>query len=582
MACDHVSQDILVPMLTSDEALDNEQLIAATQRAHYCLGLVKPDQRSTFLAELRLKMWVVIDASDGRKMRTLPDPVQLSQAVVHVVGLPPKIRAAWKGPPRHNVSYLYKVGSEPQSLPWEIFWQELGCWPVVSLQPSGNLPLWQSESEDFAHIVRALSHMTLNAQEAAKEMVQWLVPHGTFYAKYFPDPASRSCQAQVSQNSFAYLFCNAEWMPSFRGTQLLSPMKGWILTNNCKRYREYSSNYFLSSHCFEQSVHELARRWTCLNWVWDKPTSKIICETLKAWNGTPGPMSYDHATQLYDALRSALEREHIRPDQGEEDPDAEVCQEVQEVRAFLKNEPWIFLPDISSRERAFESHWEPYEGTFFATSCLAVNDQSSLFLKTSGFVTEEMAKLAADAVGAQALNAYYRYPLPRGIKQLFQDWGVLPTIGWGTYLEVLRLVDSKVGSMDPDHSWEDGNVYSQVVRQIMLVLGEEYLEKEMPGRHMHGDYEEEEAEEDVPGRSREDLKKFISEVKHLRIILTERLHFRKPVEVVYIADVSDWLEEAKDFVAKAAKLSHRMSGKVTKGVENLGLASFGLRGTVQT
>ena len=35
--------------------------------------------------------------------------------------------------------------------------------------------------------------------------------------------------------------------------------------------------------------------------------------------------------------------------------------------------------------------------------------------------------------------------------------------------------------------------------------------------------------QDKPGRSREDLKKFISEVKHLRIILTERLHFRKPV-----------------------------------------------------
>lgn len=50
--------------------------------------------------------------------------------------------------------------------------------------------------------------------------------------------------------------------------------------------------------------------------------------------------------------------------------------------------------------------------------------------------------------------------------------------------------------------------------------------------------------------------------------------------MVYIADVSDWLEEAKDFVAKAAKLPSRMSGKVTKGVENLGLASVGLRGTV--
>ena len=412
-------------------------------------------------------------------MRTLPDPVQLSQAVVHVVGLPPKIKAAWKGPPRHNVSHLYKLNSEPHPLPWETFWQELGCWPVVSLQPCDNLPLWQSESDDFAHIVRALSHMT-SAHDAAREMVQWLAPHGSFYAKYFPDPASRSCQAHVPQNSFAYLFCNADWMPSFHRTQLLSPLKGWILSNNCRRHREYSSNHFLSSHCFDQSVHELARGWTCLNWVMDEPTSKILCETLKARNGTRLLMSHAHAIQLYDALRAALDREHIKPDQGEEDPDAEVCQEVREVRAFLKNEAWIFLPDISSRKHVFDNHWEPHQGTFLATSSLAVNDQSSLFLKTSDFVTEEMARLAAEAAGAQALNAYYwDY---RGKKHLFQDWGVLPTVGWGTYLEVLRLVDSKVGSMDPDHSWEDGNVYSQVVWQIMLVLGDEYLEKEIPGR----------------------------------------------------------------------------------------------------
>ena len=137
----------------------------------------------------------------------------------------------------------------------------------------------------------------------------------------------------------------------------------------------------------------------------DKPTSKILCETLKARNGTRLPMSHDHAIQLYDALRKALEREHIKPDQGEEDPDAEVCQEVREVRAFLKNEAWIFLPDTSSRKHAFENHWEPHQGTFFATSSLAVNDQSSLFLKTSDYVTEDMARLAAEAAGAQALNA---------------------------------------------------------------------------------------------------------------------------------------------------------------------------------
>ena len=53
--------------------------------------------------------------------------------------------------------------------------------------------------------------------------------------------------------------------------------------------------------------------------------------------------------------------------------------------------------------------------------------------------------------------------------------------------------------------------------------------------------------------------------------------------MVYIADVSDWLEEAKDFVARlSSRMSGKVSGKVTKGVENLGLASVGLRGTVHT
>ena len=58
--------------------------------------------------------------------------------------------------------------------------------------------------------------------------------------------------------------------------------------------------------------------------------------------------------------------------------------------------------------------------------------------------------------------------------------------------------------------------------------------------------------------------------------MPQLLSFPVQVEVVYIADVSDWLEEAKDFVAKAPKLPSRMSGKVTNGFENLGIASLGL------
>lgn len=46
------------------------------------------------------------------------------------------------------------------------------------------------------------------------------------------------------------------------------------------------------------------------------------------------------------------------------------------------------------------------------------------------------------------------------------------------------------------------------------------------------------------------------------------------VEVVYVADASDWLAEAKDFVAKVPSLK----GNTASGFENLGLQSFGLSG----
>ena len=416
-------------------------------------------------------------SEQGFKLRTLADPVQLSSAVVHISALPPAIRAAWKGPPRHAVCYLYKQNSEQSQLSWDVFWQDLGCWPLVSLQhPSPNVPLWQSESEDFVHIVEALRHMSSTgpvAQAAAQEMVKWLAPHGTFYAKYFPDKAN-----QISEKSFADVFCNSTWMPSWRKTRLLSPFKGWILRNNCKRFQEYSSNEFLSSHCFDQAVEEFATQWKCIDWVYDKPTATILCDTLGSYSDCPVWMSHDQAIQLYNALQLAMERERIKAEPSEEE--IAETKVSQEVRDFLKNKPWIFLPDSSSRAGAYENYWEQHQGRFFLPSNLAFRDRARVFLEDQ-YLTAEMGKVIAEAVELQALGGYY-YRAPRLVRQVFRDWGVRPHVGWDAYLQVLRSVDKKVDEMGFHHVWQDDQVYHEIVWKILFHLGHQHLEEELPGQ----------------------------------------------------------------------------------------------------
>ncbi|CAK9004967.1 unnamed protein product [Durusdinium trenchii] len=167
-----------------------------------------------------------------------------------------------------------------------------------------------------------------------------------------------------------------------------------------------------------------------------------------------------------------------------------------------------------------------------------------------------MINLAAEAVRMQTVIGYYaydtykqqRYPEMRTICNFFEQWGVSDRIGLDAYVAVLRLIDHNVRAMDPDYLWEDDHVYHKVVCRIMVALktGDQRVDK-------YNEYEEQEMGEDQDEAKQSPWARFITEAKQLRIVWTESKKFRAPVEVAYIADGSDWLPEAQDFVTNAHK-----------------------------
>lgn len=175
--------------------------------------------------------------------------------------------------------------------------------------------------------------------------------------------------------------------------------------------------------------------------------------------------------RFYDALAKALSKEHIKPEAEEDDP-----VDGTEVRFFLQNEPWLFLPSRRNKKEAFDNYNDAYEGEFLLASSVAFRDPSGLF--GCHHVTEEMINLAAEAVRMQTVIGYYaydtykqqRYPEMRTICNFFEQWGVSDRIGLDAYVAVLRLIDHNVRAMDPDYLWEDDHVYHKVVCRIMVAL----------------------------------------------------------------------------------------------------------------
>ena len=415
----------------------------------------------------------------GHHHRTLDDPVQLSSTVVHIVQLPPAIRMVWKGPPRFNVSYLYKLDDDTErgSLTWEQFWQDLGCWPVISCEePGGDGPKTASTSNDFICIVEALEQLKSNpqrAQQAALHLVEWLTPYGRFYSKYFPVPGS---QMTLPPGSFCRAFCDLAWMPSIQKNRLLSASEGWINTSHASGDLP---NDLLKTTCFDPAVENLAKNWIVVPWVKEKPTARILVRTLKALAGEVVKIKLEDALVFYETLHFALSKEHIKAEEEQLDP-AEESLDATEVRNFLQNEPWIFLPHLQKRHEAFANYREAYEGKLYLSSRAAISDPTGLFSNTyNQYMDEETADFAKKAVSMQTLRGYYLYDASllegklqkqqKNLSALFRQWGVAKKIGWDAYLGVLRKVDQEVG-VDPDKLWEKGNVYSKVVASVVSTL----------------------------------------------------------------------------------------------------------------
>ena len=157
-------------------------------------------------------------------------------------------------------------------------------------------------------------------------------------------------------------------------------------------------------------------------------------------------------SKVYEALVEACWREHIvgpmrhHVDQARHG-DERMSPDVSEVRDYLLNKPWIFMPnDRWGNMRKNVEHL----GRFWCASSLVYEDRSGLFGENCQWVTADMASFLVSCAGLRTLRE--RYHNHKELLWFFQEWGVMPEIGWDVYLEVLRAVDRQVSLQEPDYA----------------------------------------------------------------------------------------------------------------------------------
>ena len=436
-------REVLVPMLTADNAASIHKLVNATQSARGILASMNKDQRKVITDTLQEKMWVAVDEVDARGVSSTR-PVRPSQDVVHISHLPESFTAFWAGRAWLTASQLYYAHAAEDPSPafsWGVFWQDLGCWPAFSVDADAeSAPTASSQSSDLNYVILALKRMQATpacAQKAALELVAWLAPHGSFYAKYF----------QNTEAPLASMLFKTAWMPSWTGDRLLAPHDGWVpIPRSEDRVRE---SRFLASSCFHRATEVLLDSWPCLNLA-KSPKANIIVRTLRYHAALPAAAwSTGEMASVYKDLSLACYKERIwapRPDQ-----DDEPSQESLEVREHLLQQPWIFLPD----QRCGSLNPTDAEvGRFFTSNEVVIRDMSGLFSdqqRRGSRVTNEMVRLVAQSVSVRTVREHYP---DKNVLGFFKDWGVVADVGWEVYLEVLSLVDRLVSREDDAHVWE--------------------------------------------------------------------------------------------------------------------------------
>ena len=456
-------REVLVPMLTAETASDTERLIKATQSARGILASMSTEQRKITTTVLHEKMWVAVEVAGANELST--KTVRLSQDVVHIYRLPVALAAVWAGPTwlTASRSYYSQVADDPyQNYSWVNFWEDLGCWPALSVDKDAG-PAGSNQSRDFNHIVHCLEQMRSTpeyAQNVSLDLVQWLAPHGSFYAKYLGSPVSADRGAHAS---FASMLFNTAWMPSRTGDRLLSPHDGWVPTPKSEvRARE---SRFLATSCYHKAAQLLLESWPFLHLA-QAPNASIIVRTLSHHAAQPSAAwSTGEMAKVYQALHMACWREHISAPRGARaDQEDEPAPDTLQVREYLLHKPWIFLPD----ERCGSVNpADVGTGRFFTATDVAIRDMSGLFSdqqRRDSRVTNDIVRMVSQSVAIRTVKEHYP---DKNVLELFTDWGVAREIGWDSYLNVLNTVHELVCKEDSNHIWSDDQTLHPVRVQIV-------------------------------------------------------------------------------------------------------------------
>ncbi|CAE7252650.1 unnamed protein product [Symbiodinium sp. CCMP2456] len=429
------------------------------------------------------------------------------------------------------------------------------------------------ESKDFRNILQTLERIFAApslggafAQKAATELVEWMTPHALYYKRFLVKDAVASAGSPTSI-PMSDMLRSSPWLPSWHGDRLLTLGNGWVPVPGQSEVTARQSK-FLASSAFHSVVHQFAEKWPFLHLAqW--PTARIIVRTLKYQSSLPQPVwSSGEMSYVYKSLGWTLNHERISRTNWGAEPTPEAC----EVREYLLHEPWIFLP--TRRRGNYKVHDEE-AGKFYPSSSVAMYDASQLFsdrraFRSSGYeyVSDEMAWTVSQKVFMRTAKEHYS---DKVVQALLKEWGVAPHMGWDAYLDVLRMVDELANSESHDHVWEHDHALHEIVWRIVRLLGKIPVEEDAEDGKDRGDKLDEneaaQADEDAEFGRPGDFRQLVEEAKNLRIVWTSSRRFRKPSEVLFVADAKSWLDEAKHFATYVPKnLKDVMNGWIFLGL----------------
>ncbi|CAJ1374477.1 unnamed protein product [Effrenium voratum] len=347
----------LLPVLTRPEEPDPERLLLATRTLRSLLSYCEQPLQEVILE--KLGEWWVLDSKDAVRK------VGKAEAL-HLTVLPPELEGKldWMIP-----SPRYKDED------WEDFWLLLGAVPLfrVTRTEAGDY-----ESEDLAKLLQCAK-----TPEIARSLVQLLVPFGDYYAPYLwkaEDSATAPAPSSVGR-----LLCESAWLPTQQKTIVSMNL---ACLDGPERFR------------FDECVKELADAWPL---GIAKASTRTLVSILRSLREKPSGLSCPQMASLYMML---------------EDPgvnDATLFANVFpdcDLDAFLRDEPWVFIPDHPKPHGGFEQWYrrtsqDTRSGAFYKVSQLVYKDAAECLDGFSANASDELIDLMRQTLDKRVVANYY-------------------------------------------------------------------------------------------------------------------------------------------------------------------------------